>query len=142
MKTTKIFILPWYIKYIGAVIILLGFLNGLMQILSDTPIASFFDYNSDIKVFAVYAMFILGLTLMVFSKEKIEDEYLNYIRLKSFLISIAIHSMFFFIFSFTSLTLPIVNFPAIILMDSVLLIYIIAFHIQKISGFYNNRNEK
>lgn len=142
MKTPRIFILPWYLKYVGAVIAIISIINASMQFLSGTSIYILFDPNADIKIFAIYAMLILAFVLIVFSKEKIEDEYVNYIRLKSFLISVALHSLFFFIFSFTNLTLFLINFPAIILMDSILFIYILAFHLQKFVGYQSNKNEE
>lgn len=142
MKTPRIIILPWYIKYVGGAIAIISFINATLQLLSETQITTFFDPNADIKVFAVYAMLILGLVLIVFSKEKIDDEYVNYIRLKSFLISVALHSLFFLILSFTNFTLSLINFPAIILMDSILLIYILAFYLQKFVRLQSNKDEK
>jgi len=106
---------------------------AIVQLLSGISVVEFFNPNADIKIIEVYAMLILGSVLTTFSKEKIEDEFVNHLRMKSFLFSVIIHSLFFFIFSFTNLTIFLINFPAIILMDSILLVYIGTFYVSKLA---------
>jgi hypothetical protein len=141
MNIPKIFILPWYIKYFGFIMVAVSFLNAGMQKFSNREI-SFFSLHSDTKVFAVYAMLLFGLSMITFSKEKTEDEFFNYLRLRSLLFTVALHSLFFLVASFTNLTLYLINFPAIILMDSILIIYIITFYIQKLVDFQSSKNEE
>lgn len=105
---------------------------AIVHLLSGISVAEFFNPNADIKIIAVYAMLILGSVLTAFSKESVEDEFINHLRIKSFLFSIVVHSIFFFIFSFSNVTIFLINFPAIILMDSILLVYIISFYFYKL----------
>jgi hypothetical protein len=130
-KTEKFFILPTYARYFGFIIIVVGMVLAATQIYSGTEISAFFKPDAELDVFAIHAMLILGCVLITFSREKTEDEYINVIRLKSFLFSVALHSLYFFIFSFTNLTLPLINFSAIILMNSLLMLYIISFYVFK-----------
>jgi len=61
------------------------------------------DLNHTLKVIVLslsFFSFLFGLYFTTFSKEPIEDEYINSIRLKSFQIS-SIAQMVFFIISFT-----------------------------------------
>lgn len=125
----KIFILPFIAKYFGFIVIVIAF---LILVISEVQISSFFKLAADdIHAFAIHAMLILGFVLITFSKEKIEDEYVNAIRLKSFLISTAFHALYFFVFSFTNFTLPLISFSAIILMNSLLMLYVISFYFLK-----------
>lgn len=141
MKTLKIAILPTYAKYIGLLINVISLIISFNYLLSGTSIKTFFSITADIKIFAVYAMLILGSVLMIFSKEKIEDEFVNYLRLRSFFLTVIIHGLFFFVFSFTNLTLFLINFPAIILMDSVLLVYLIIFYTSKTKEFKRQKDD-
>ncbi len=133
MEKSRFIILPTYSKYIGFFVIVVSMMIAFVQLLSGISVVEFFNPNADIKIIAVYAMLILGSVLITFSKEKIEDEFVNHLRMKSFLFSVIIHSLFFFIFSFTNLTIFLINFPAIILMDSILLVYIGTFYVSKLA---------
>lgn len=141
MKKLKIAILPTYAKYIGLLINIISLIIGINHLLSGTSIKVFFSVNAEIEIFAIYAMLILGSVLMVFSKEKVEDEFINYLRLRSFFLTVIVHALFFFVFSFTNLTLFLINFPAIILMDSVLLMYLIIFYTYKIKELKQQKND-
>lgn len=132
MGRSKIIILPRYAKYAGFLVIVASVAITFVHLLSGISVLEFFNPNADIKIVAIYAMIILGSVLIIFSKEKVEDEFVNHLRIKSILFSIVFHALFFFIFSFTSLTLFLINFPAIILMDSILLFYIISFYFSKL----------
>ncbi len=139
MNTSRIFLLPGYSKYIGFLINLISIVLIGVFLLSGTKISAFFSQSADIKIYAIYAMLVFGCVLITFSREKVEDEFVNYLRLKSFFISVILHSLFFFVFAFTNLTLVMVNFPAIILMDSILLVYIILFYTYKIKELQNKK---
>jgi hypothetical protein len=131
MENPKFILLPTYSKYIGFLVILISIIIAVVHLLSGVSITDFFNPNADIKIVAVFAMLILGSVLTAFSKEKIEDEFINHLRMKSFLFSIVLHSIFFFVFSFSNITIFLINFPAIILMDSILLVYIVSFYFYK-----------
>src|SRR5690606_38457292 len=116
----------------GAILFLISFILALVLLLSgEVSIKQFFQVSSDLEVFGVYALMLVSLVAIVYSKSKSEDEYIDHIRLQSFFISIALHAAFFLIFSFTSLTIALITFPAIILMNSVLLAYLIIFSLQR-----------
>lgn len=132
MKQSKFIVLPTILKYLGFLIIAIAVIIAFVQLMSGVSVSEFFQANADIEVIAIYAMLILGSVLVVFSKEKTEDELTNHIRIKAFMTSIVFHSIFFFVFSFTNLTLFLINFPAIILMDSILIVYIIFFYLYKL----------
>lgn len=132
MTKFKNYLFPTFVKYIGISIIVISFIITIMLLLSKkATFSDFFNANAEIKLFAVHAMLILGLVAVTFSKEKHEDEYLNHIRVQSFFITVSIHAAFFILFSFTSLTILMINFPAIILMNSILLVYLIVFYYKK-----------
>lgn len=131
MIKSRFIILPTYSKYLGFLVIAASIIITIVHLLSGISVAEFFNPNADIKIIAVYAMLILGSVLTAFSKEKIEDEFVNHLRIKSFLFSIVLHAVFFFVFSFSNITIFLINFPAIILMDSILLVYIVSFYFYK-----------
>ncbi|MFN3757490.1 MAG: hypothetical protein ACK4RM_11090 [Flavobacterium sp.] len=131
MENPRFIFLPAYSKYIGFLVILISIIIAVVHLLSGISVAEFFNPNADIKIIAVYAMLILGSVLTAFSKESVEDEFINHLRMKSFLFSIVLHSIFFFVFSFSNITIFLINFPAIILMDSILLVYIVSFYFYK-----------
>jgi|SRR5690554_584791 len=120
---------PSFLKYIGFILLGVGVVLTILKIVEgNVSFLDFFSESASIDIFAIYAILLLGAVLIVFSKEKKSDEYIESLRLKAFSTSIIIHSIFFFIFSFTNLTLKLVNFPAIILMDSILILYIIFYY--------------
>lgn len=137
MIKSRFIILPTYSKYLGFLVIAASIVITIVHLLSGISVAEFFNPNADIKIIAVYAMLILGSVLTAFSKESVEDEFVNHLRMKSFSFSIVVHSIFFFIFSFSNFTIFLINFPAIILMDSILLVYLGAFYFYKLSGQKN-----
>jgi hypothetical protein len=135
MLQLKIFILPSFAKRFGFLIILIGVVLTILQLVSGVHASEFFNPSAAIEIYSVFAITLLGCVIVIFSKEKFEDdEYINLMRLKAFMFSVAFHALFFFIFSFTSLTLILISFPAIVLMDSLLLVYIMSFYYQKIKN--------
>lgn len=126
---------PSYLKYIGFILLGIGLILIILKISEGTTsLNDFFSQSADIEIFAIYAMSLLGSILVTFSKEKKSDEYIESLRLKAFSYSIIVHSIFFFVFSFTNLTLFLVNFPAIILMNSILILYIIFYYSYKLKS--------
>jgi hypothetical protein len=80
--------------------------------------------------------FIIGLLLIVFSKQKLEDEYISLIRLKSLQLSILISYLIFIILNFSFYGL---NFYEITFYNTftVLAVFIITFQIR----LFKLRNE-
>lgn len=93
------FLLPNRFKKIGIILFPIGFIIWIIiqRGLFNT------DFNHSMKVFTLTISFLsslFGLYFITFSKEPIEDEYINSVRLKSFQIS-SITQMVFFLISFT-----------------------------------------
>ena len=93
------FLLPNRFKKIGIILFPIGLIiwmitqRGLFSI----------DLNHKLKVITItlsFFSFLFGLYFTTFSKEPIEDEYINSVRLKSFQIS-SIIQMVFFLISFS-----------------------------------------
>lgn len=133
MKNSK-FLIPHFFKYVGLILFGIGIALFVLELIGGTNIREFVDHNAKTDVFAIYALALLGLVLITFSKEKQVDEYIENLQFKSFFISIIIHSLFFFVFTFTNLTLSLINFPAILLMNSILIIYLISYYIYRVKS--------
>jgi hypothetical protein len=93
------FLLPNRFKKIGIILFFIGLIVWMIiqRGLFNT------DLNHTLKVIALtlsFFSFLFGLYFTTFSKEPIEDEYINSVRLKSFQIS-SITQMVFFLISFT-----------------------------------------
>jgi hypothetical protein len=97
------FLLPNRFKRIGIILFPIGLIiwisiqQGLFKA----------ELNHTMKVIALslsFFSFLFGLYFISFSKEPIEDEYINSVRLKSFQIS-SITQMVFFLISFTLMIL-------------------------------------
>jgi hypothetical protein len=140
MKNSKIVLFPRIFKLIGTCIVLIAIIIFCIKLFSGIQIAEFINFDTDIRIYAIYAILILGFFLIAFSKEKFEDELIAHFRIRAVLITTILHSIFFFIFTFTSLTLHFINFPAIILMNSLFFFYIITFNILKFHEKFKNRN--
>jgi hypothetical protein len=140
MGSSKIIFLPRAFKLIGTIIVLFASVLFFVKLNSGVSIKEFIKFDTDIRNYAIYAILILGFFLIIFSKEKLEDELIAHFRVRAVFITIILHSVFFFIFTFTSLTLHFVNFPAIILMNSLFFFYIITFNIQKFHEKFKNKN--
>ncbi len=132
MFKSRIVFLPFVFRFIGLAIVLIALVMAIMKLAAGTPFCTFFRFDADIRVYAIHAILILGFFLIAFSKERIEDERIQYFRTHAVFISLMVHAVFFFVLTFTSLTLKWINFPAIILMNSIFLVYILAFYILKI----------
>jgi hypothetical protein len=142
MKNLKVIFLPWYFKIIGLIFFLLSLTKLILKLNSGVSISYFLEFDTDISIYSIYAIAVLGFFLIAFSKERLEDELISYIRKKSLLITTIFHSLFFFVFTFTSLTIKLINFPAIILMNTLFFIYIISFHIQIFLESIKNKNDE
>lgn len=136
----KIIFLLRYFKIIGITIVLIACALFFVKLSSGVSLIEFIRFGSDIRIYANYAVLILGFFLISFSKEKIEDELIAHFRVRALFTTTIIHSVFFFIFTFTSLTLFLINFPAIILMASLFFFYIITFYAQKYTERIKNKN--
>lgn len=93
------FLLPNRFKKIGIILFPFGLIIWMItqRGLFNT------DLNHTLKVITLtlsFFSFLFGLYFITFSKEPIEDEYINSVRLKSFQIS-SITQMVFFLISFT-----------------------------------------
>jgi len=142
MKSLKVIFLPWYFKIIGAIFFLLSLTKLILKLNSGVSILYFLEFDTDISIYSIYAIAVLGFFLIAFSKERLEDELVSHLRKKSLLITTIFHSLFFFVFTFTSLTIQLINFPAIILMNTLFFIYIISFHIQIFLESIKNKNDE
>ncbi|HRW21182.1 MAG TPA: hypothetical protein P5509_04350 [Bacteroidales bacterium] len=142
MKSLKVIFLPWYFKIIGAIFFLLSLTKLILKLNSGVSILYFLEFDADISIYSIYAIAVLGFFLIAFSKERLEDELVSHLRKKSLLITTIFHSLFFFVFTFTSLTIQLINFPAIILMNTLFFIYIISFHIQIFLESIKNKNDE
>ncbi|MDD2199312.1 MAG: hypothetical protein PHF99_09860 [Bacteroidales bacterium] len=142
MKSLKVIFLPWYFKIIGAIFFLLSLTKLILKLNSGVSILYFLEFDTDISIYSIYAIAVLGFFLIAFSKERLEDELVSHLRKKSLLITTVFHSLFFFVFTFTSLTIQLINFPAIILMNTLFFIYIISFHIQIFLESIKNKNDE
>lgn len=97
MKTSLL--LPNRFKKIGIILLSIGL---IIWIITQRGLFNT-DLNHTLKVITLtlsFFSFLLGLYFTTFSKELIEDEYINSVRLKSFQIS-SITQMVFFVISFT-----------------------------------------
>ena len=91
-------LLPNRFKKIGLVLLSLGLLVWILT-QKELIFTELDKTNKVITLTMSFFCFLFGLYFFTFSKEPIEDEYINSIRLKSFQISSLIQ-MVFFIFSF------------------------------------------
>ena len=93
-----LFLLPNRFKKIGIILFPIGF---IIWIITQRGLFNT-DLNHTMKVITLtlsFFSFLFGLYFISFSKEPIEDEYINSVRLKSFQIS-SITQMVFFLISF------------------------------------------
>jgi hypothetical protein len=136
----SLLLLPNRFKKIG----LFLFLIGLMVWILIQQGLFITELNHTIKVIILsssFFCFLFGLYFITFSKEPIEDEYINSVRLKSFQIS-SISQMIFFLISFTLMFLLKIE-PngdgglSIFLLSSIILywvVYTISFNYNLISN--------
>ena len=132
-------LLPNRFKKIGLVLLSLGLLVWILT-QKELIFTELDKTNKVITLTMSFFCFLFGLYFFTFSKEPIEDEYINSIRLKSFQISSLIQ-MVFFIFSFILMFL-FKNEPngdgglSIFLLSSIILywlVYIVSFNYNLIS---------
>ena len=138
MKTSLL--LPNRFKKIGLILFPLGLLVWILT-QKELIITELNNTNKVITLTLSFFCFLFGLYFLTFSKEQIEDEYINNIRLKSFQISSLIQ-MIFFIFSFILMFLLKIEPKgdgglSTFLLSSILLYwmtYILTFNYTLISG--------
>jgi hypothetical protein len=132
-------LLPNRFKKIGLVLLSLGLLVWILT-QKELIFTELDKTNKVITLTMSFFCFLFGLYFFTFSKEPIEDEYINSIRLKSFQISSLIQ-MVFFIFSFILMFL-FKNEPngdeglSTFLLSSIILywlVYIVSFNYNLIS---------
>jgi amino acid permease len=132
-------LLPNRFKKIGLVLLSLGLLVWILT-QKELIFTELDKTNKVITLTMSFFCFLFGLYFFTFSKEPIEDEYINQIRLKSFQISSLIQ-MVFFIFSFILMFL-FKNEPngdeglSTFLLSSIILywlVYIVSFNYNLIS---------
>ncbi len=86
--------------------------NDLMGLLNAFTGGAFFIFKNDISILAI-----IGMLIYMLSKEKIEDDYINKLRLESFqlttIIGLLIAIILFIIFKDLKLTLNYFIFPFI-----------------------------
>lgn len=139
-----IFLFPRKFKIPGLILLLIGITLGVVRFYFGIKPKLF-----DIKVFAIYSQYfetnyfkvisnhiseeltalflITGLLLLCFSKEKNENESLNQLRLKSFVITFYVNTLFL-LFSFTFIYGLIFINILVLNLISPFLIYLITFN--------------
>lgn len=121
-------LLPTWIKFVGLVIVAIGIILLIVSALDGN--ISFSQPSFDLL--AVNSIILAGLILIAFSKDKKEFESDMLLRHRAFFWSVLVHCAFFMLFSFSHTTVHIISFPAIILMNSLIVIYIILYRIFKL----------
>jgi ABC-type spermidine/putrescine transport system permease subunit I len=99
----KRFLLPYKFKYWGAFMFPLGFIGWYAGQMSNVyPWLSFLNFGFPyIQIFLIICFFscLFGLLFLIFSKEKIEDEYIQKLRLESFQLA-ALLQILYLVYSF------------------------------------------
>ena len=143
-------LLPKKLRIAGYIILLLGIILGITRFYFGIKLEIL-----DIKVFAVYSnyfetnyfkvipnhfseeatalLLLVGLFLIVFTKEKIENDVISTLRLKSFILTFYVNTVlvalsFIFIYGFSFLNILVIN------VFSPLIIYILLFKSFQIKG--------
>jgi hypothetical protein len=97
------FLLHYKFKYWGAFMFPLGFLGWYAGQMSNVyPWLSFLNFGFPyIQIFLIICFFscLFGLLFLIFSKEKIEDEYVQKLRLESFQVA-ALLQIIYVVYSF------------------------------------------
>jgi hypothetical protein len=138
------FLLPFYCKFIGLLLILAGIVFSALYFWFDfrftMPVFAVFSSFMEIKMFAVFRtnfadelimlLFISGLSLLVFSKEKVESETLETVRYKALVNASISNSIFLilsilFVFGSGFIGILVIN------LFSFLLFYLLYFYIAK-----------
>jgi glucose uptake protein GlcU len=126
MKTKDFFILPSIAKYVGYILIIISIVLAIVLLMKEKSFADFFQ-NLDLKTNGVYVALLVGLSLITFTKQKNENNELQLKRNKSLIYTLIVSVVYFLVFSFVNITLPLTTIPAIIFMDMFLLIYLLVF---------------
>ncbi|MBQ6277996.1 MAG: hypothetical protein IJK62_14970 [Bacteroidales bacterium] len=126
-------LLPIWIKFVGLAIIGIGIvLLVLSAIDGNISLCEYFSRPTSLNVLASNTIILVGLILVAFSRDKNEQDSNMELRHKAFFWSVLIHCAFFMCFSFSHTTVLLISFPAIILMNSLIAIYIILYRIFKL----------
>jgi len=126
----KLIRFPYYVKYIGSALGVGAFIMQQIQLSDINRTYIFPDFVTDVDLNTPFVMFMLGCTLITFSKNKVENEETNDLRFRTLFISVVIHVAYFLLVSFVMIPglLVLFNFPAIWLLNSLLFFYIVIFH--------------
>lgn len=102
------FLLPYKFKYWGAFMFPLGFVGWYAGQMSNViPWLSFMNWGIPLTpIFLIICFFscLLGLLFLIFSKEKIEDEYVQKLRVESFQLA-ALLQIIYLVYSFIKLVI-------------------------------------
>lgn len=102
------FLLPYKFKYWGAFMFPLGFIGWYAGQMSNVyPWLSFLNFGFPyIQIFLIICFFssLFGLLFLIFSKEKVEDEYVQKLRLESFQLA-ALLQIVYLVYSFIKLAI-------------------------------------
>jgi len=130
MKTKGFFILPSIAKYVGYLLTIISIVLAIVLLMKEKSFADFFQ-NLDLKTNGVYVALLVGLSLITFTKQKNENDELLLKRSKSLMYALIVSVVYFLVFSFVNITLPLTTIPAIIFMDVFLIIYLLVFTFSK-----------
>lgn len=123
MKSNIIkWLLPNYFKRIGLVIALVAaglFINYVLS----SSISETSDYNVFNRV-----LMAIGLLLTAISKEKIEDERIQILRLQSFFVSLIVCFLYSIVMETYSLFVVLVHASVTLLINFQLIVYIVLFN--------------
>ncbi|MDY4789183.1 MAG: hypothetical protein SO179_01260, partial [Bacteroidales bacterium] len=67
MQSPKIIFLPWYFKVIGVFIALFSLTLLILKLNSGVSILDFIKFDTNIEIYAIYAIAVLGFFLIAFS---------------------------------------------------------------------------
>lgn len=130
MSQIKIELLPVWIKFVGLAIIAVGIILLVMSAIDGNISCS----QPTLDLLAANTIILAGLILVAFSKDKNETESNMTFRHKAFFWSALVHCLFFMLFSFSHATVHLINFPAIMGMNSLIALYVILYRIFKLKG--------
>ena len=126
MNTSRFFILPSIAKRIGYLFLLISIVLTIVLFMKEKEFVDFF-HNLDLETNAVYVLFLIGISLIIFAKQENENKELQLKRKTALMYTFVISVVYFLVFSFTNTTLPLTTIPAIIFMDVFLIIYLLIF---------------
>jgi len=125
---------PNYVKYIGLALCIGAFIMQQLQLAEINRTYEFPDFIYSVDLNTPFVMFMLGSVLISISKDKIEDESVDTLRIQALFFSLGLHVIYFLVVSFVLVPglLVLFNFPAIWLLNSLLFFYLAYFYISKL----------